>query len=89
MLLIEEEAKTKWCPFARVAKSDAEDHVAYGQAVFNRVETPAGKAGWPEGGRCIASQCMAWRYGPVFYVTADGQQERDGYCGLAGKPKGA
>jgi hypothetical protein len=74
--MTEEEARTKWCPFARVC---TDTHAGS----FNRYTQ-----GEAEGGpsNCIASACMAWRT----YVTEradDGTPTaREGYCGLAGAP---
>lgn len=73
MILTEEEAKTKWCPFVRAGsgnnritpKDIANDEPFAGCAV----------------GVCIASQCMGWRWSKdsddVFSATY-------GYCGLTG-----
>jgi hypothetical protein len=50
------EAKTKWCPFSRVALSE-------GMAA-NRTAS-MGKGGYAdiaEETRCIASDCMAWQW---------------------------
>lgn len=58
--MTEEEAKKKWCPMVRAG------HVA-GMAVNTE---PNGD--FVEATRCIASDCMMWR----FTTT--------GYCGLAG-----
>jgi hypothetical protein len=81
-MMAEEEALTKWCPFVRT-------HVATvdGPISVNRHR-------WPDestrGYRCIASQCMAWRWGDNTVCTyPDGtrqlpQAEWRGYCGLAG-----
>jgi hypothetical protein len=102
MYLTEEDAREKWCPFARVASSETE------AASANR--------GLPGDGRgpvgCIASECMAWRTKtkPVLIERATGRFVRysypgdsyssdkymvdqvadhsKGYCGLAGKPEG-
>lgn len=70
----EDEAKTKWCPFARVAfqyRVQAPDAMI----VPNRAENEAPI------GTCIASECMAWRKKPRL---SDGQPSLLGYCGLAG-----
>ena len=81
MLLTESEAKTKWCPFARLPHG------------LNRV----GGASLDDGPMiaasvcCIASQCMAWRWdgyrhdNGVFSAQTEKHQERVGHCGLAGK----
>lgn len=72
--MTEEEAKTKWCPFARVAgQYDAEGAVAYNRIIGmenNRVETRLT--------RCLASQCMAWQWREM-----PNHAVNDGYCGLA------
>jgi hypothetical protein len=100
MLLTEEEAKTKWCPFARVAGTG----VAY-------ASTPHAEA-WPvtvnRGGQgerdevcCIASACMAWRWADEYRSSSGGCGSSDflqaagypkpyeqlGYCGIAGRPE--
>lgn len=71
MLLTEEQAKTKWCPFVRLS----------GQPnTFNRADPM-------EHLYCIASACMAWRwagYRPVPSQNVPNQNEAHGYCGLAG-----
>jgi len=86
----EEEAKTKWCPFARC------DHNATNRA--NPGPNADMTAGWAP---CIASACMAWRKRTVLIVRMTGEraipgvaaqgttEERysgEGYCGLAGAP---
>lgn len=57
MLVSEAEARTKWCPFARVPYSTGTS--------FNCAAGPDPEAqnvtGWPLNARCIASDCMAWR----------------------------
>lgn len=83
-MLTEDEAKTKWCPAARVTQISGEagnryafDHDGSQQAAF---------------ARCIASACMAWRwigelktFGPREAPEERRVYER-GFCGLAGKP---
>jgi len=69
--MTEEEARVRWCPFARAAQAADETD----SCVVNR--TPLGNI--DAGALCIASDCMAWRNNPPDRV--DG-----GYCGLAGKP---
>jgi hypothetical protein len=67
--MTEEEAKTKWCPFARnlVTLDNAEGNPFFVASAnrFSEVKMSP----------CIASSCMAWRS-----VFGD-----SGYCGMAGK----
>lgn len=58
MTYTEDEARKKWCPFARVVECDLEGEVLEPIAVGNRstVNTAHPKA------RCMASACMAWRW---------------------------
>lgn len=64
--MTEEEAKTKWCPFARVVASLINGDAVSNTQVRNRlVEIEAGQ---PQvyvetlvGAQCVASACMAWR----------------------------
>lgn len=100
--MTEEEAKTKWCPFVRVAgpmQSEAEG------TSYNRWPPSDGttKAMLSEHviTLCIGSACMAWRWGvlhplggfleyiptPEIDRTISGKERPiGGYCGLAGKP---
>ena len=87
----EDEAKTKWCPFARDWVVDGKDAAAINRHFRldgTHVHSP-----------CIASACMAWRWGPEIRGVSDDPdrphavsrfekvEPRTGYCGLAGKPK--
>ena len=84
--MIEDEAKTKWCPFGRVGS-------AYG-STLNR--SPFGTAA--SDSLCIGSACMAWRWGPdvdgipayrntpIKDSPGHSIYEPLGFCGLAGKP---
>lgn len=87
--MTEEEAKTKWCPFARVAKRDIPGRS------YNRWADDWSPAGAVDGAKCVGSACMAWRnfppeeWGkdePPYHPSNVGIQPTDGYCGLAGKP---
>lgn len=76
--MTEEEARTKWCPHGRVYSSIGP---------YNRTEIRA--ADGPS--RCIASNCMAWRWAKdelVDFVSngksIPGYKSENGYCGLAG-----
>lgn len=94
MLLTEDEAKTKWCPFARLGEIGA---------TYNRTGPVAGL-------QCIASDCAAWRDVPrerhlhdkrtgarISSALSENSEWRlanpdepspasRGYCGLAGRP---
>lgn len=78
----EGEARKCWCPMYRaIAAGNATDIEIYD----NRV--PAFSEG---AGRCIASECMAWRqYEPATCDVETGKEVHPatGYCGLAGKPE--
>lgn len=83
MILTEAEAKTKWCPFARVAAGAFPDFVT-----VNREASPET---WP---KCLGSACMAWRQKETmeFHMEAEAEFRRNnrrlacttGFCGLAG-----
>lgn len=95
--MTEEEAKTKWCPFARVGGETS------GLGSLNR----DGAKGPIEQARCIASACMAWRkeaapsgierirahraeHNSTLAVAVAAVKAEDvivgGFCGLAGRP---
>ena len=63
--MTEEEAKKKWCPMVRTG-------LTMGMAVNHHIDMMPGGQGVHDETRCIASDCMMWR----FTTT--------GYCGLAG-----
>ena len=69
--MTEDEARKRWCPFAR---SRAVDYTAP-DGDRTSVSRVIGNVSGPTTG-CIADECMAWR-------TDDAS---GGYCGLAGKP---
>jgi hypothetical protein len=90
--MTEDEAKTKWCPFVRYS------------AAFDDYASNRWKQGLPEDEphalnpvpcRCIASECMVWRWDQTRWATEyddrgllmrppkDGVPR--GYCGLAGQ----
>lgn len=77
--MTEDEAKTKWCPFSRMA----EDMGASKAASANRAIV-----GLDRHTLCIGSACMAWRSVTQTVRTSrrTGKTETVGHCGLAGKP---
>ena len=89
----EDEAKQKWCPKARVADYNAADKNSPVLAATNRhAGVKTGKDGKPrilrKNAMCIASQCMAWRWGRLTRLGTDRVIDpRQGYCGAFGKPE--
>lgn len=90
-MMTEEEAKGKWCPFARYAMRE--------EPAANRWKQSEGAdephALNPVPCRCIGSACMAWRWSAGatfdakrgFFVQDLGEHgvgHARGYCGLAG-----
>lgn len=92
--MTEDEAKTKWCPFARVGTSSHPGYPAINRDVEGGVRTE-------EASRCEGSACMAWRWRRyadderipngvwvdptgAAAVGAKGNLKPIGYCGLAG-----
>ncbi|MEE9158925.1 MAG: hypothetical protein V3U60_11125 [Gammaproteobacteria bacterium] len=79
--MTEDEAKTKWCPFARVV---FEDSGMMGNRLYVQ---SAGVQIWDCGSRCIGSECMAWRRTRHDdSLHNESGKSYDGFCGLAGKP---
>ena len=83
--MTEDEAKERWCPFYRVSAAGVEADVElYDTRKHN--PSPSGQLG---DGRCIASDCMAWRWKSLPEGTSLKLADLDideGYCGLAGRP---
>lgn len=93
MLLTEEQAKEKWCPFVRTVKFTPTSlhgiaNLVQGNALGNRLAENMDEL--PGVTRCIASQCMAWRKLQKTEIEKNGSftlsTEATGYCGLAGLP---
>lgn len=89
--MTEEEAKTKWCPFARVGgpmQSEAEG------TSYNRWHgsdgTTAAMLAENHITLCIGSACMAFRWSNGAYPLPNDppsiSERYTGYCGLAGRP---
>ncbi len=95
MILTEEDAKTKWCPFSRTMVWRNSLGGSSATAV-NRWADEDGPA-LPTACICLGSGCMAWRWKREFVFKADGVQVHlvdevveppiHGYCGLAGRPE--
>lgn len=65
--MTEDEAKKKWCPMVRTG-------MVAGMAVNHHVDMQPGGDGVYHQSRCIASDCMMWRFTST------------GFCGIAGSP---
>jgi hypothetical protein len=79
-MMTEAEAKTKWCPHARLQTSWSSPQGGVALAGINR---------WEKGNaKCIASECMAWRWTGRYDTRTEPKVTTlpTGYCGLAGKP---
>lgn len=72
--MTENEAKTKWCPMTR-----------YRTVKSSKLhQDTVGMSNLPTGtGKCIGSDCMAWRWKPREVPL--NEKYHEGYCGLAGK----
>lgn len=92
MILTEKEARSKWCHAARVAgymelKSGDQVFVANCVSVEPKLMAAGGNARNPPSARCIASDCMGWRWKVLARGEAWATDEAGallGYCGLAG-----
>jgi hypothetical protein len=86
--MTEEEARTKWCPYARVIMDWSEKHPVAGP--FNRDRLIADSGNEEDHisqALCIGSACMAWRCDrPEDWSAEMWTPTAHGYCGLAGKP---
>lgn len=106
MLLTESEARCQWCPFARVThtlRSPSDPEFIAAAVAVNRGHADAGSTQivngaelLPDNGRCIASECAAWRWwhrvvrvpasDGATIVSEPAHAGPRGFCGLAGKP---
>ncbi len=71
-MLTEDEAKQKWCPFARIGGGQGVDGAAY-----NRIEHHGGDISHTAA-QCIGSACMAWRWEPISRLTHRPQERLHG-----------
>lgn len=87
----EHEAKKKWCPLARVVSWDRDTQsTVAGNRIGHDVTSAVDESTVTTSARCIASECMMWRWfqgkivgdnddGPIYAPT--------GYCGFGDKPE--
>lgn len=79
----EEQAREKWCPFARAIVLGTGDFGDF-QLAINRTD----RGGASLAALCIASDCMAWRWKKSKQDNLGTWMDpTHGYCGLAGAPK--
>lgn len=77
--MTEDEAKSKWRPMVRLTAGSAGSRAPnpWSPPANRIIDVDSKKAALnPLDARCIASECMMWRWG----------HEEEGWCGLAGKP---
>lgn len=79
--MTEDEARKRWCPFARVPDGGGADGRQL-TATNRHAGDKSGRDGKPRilrgNAMCIASECMAWR--------SEHNAMGHGFCGLAGAP---
>lgn len=92
MNITEEEARTKWCPFARGVTQSAIETiipVAFNRRYDDKV-TAEHKTVGALVGACAGSRCMAWRWTTLVSrdengaITQVSLSKIEGRCGLAG-----
>lgn len=80
-MMTEDEARQKWCPFGE--DPDPLIQMDAGGNIIREVRSKSRA-------RCIASDCMAWRWGLKLnersVVPTYIQDREHGFCGAAGKP---
>lgn len=67
-LMTEEEARARWCPFARVPLYAAQPVQEESPTAANRAPPGANdatRAGVERETRCLGAGCMAWRWAPA------------------------
>ncbi len=70
----ESEAKTKWCPFARVLHSYTSSYGGLGYAAgVKRIDESQHR-----GSKCLGSACMAWRWSSAKGLTYRPQESLSG-----------
>jgi len=75
--MTEEEARTKWCPMARVTAGN-------GHVSFNRDDASMpGYLKQAKSANCIASDCMMWVEDTSTNISTGASRICGGHCGLA------
>lgn len=76
--MTEDEARKKWCPMVRTgltAGMAVNHHIGSSRHIMQAGDVH-------DETRCVASDCMMWRWRVVEVLWVS---HTDGYCGLAGK----
>jgi hypothetical protein len=76
----EEEARKLWCPMVRY--EEGVNRWSLGAEPLEKWGTEDN----PSASRCIASQCMMWRWERDLYAEGYQPESNKGYCGIANKP---
>ena len=88
-MFTEHEAKDKWCPQVRFHDTEADSQPANSWSLHSSCsdENKYGTERNPKICRCIASECMMWRWQDrkINPSTGNPLPDKYGYCGLAGK----
>lgn len=86
--MTEDEAKKKWCPYA--SSRAVTIQLPEGKtltSMFGGREVEKNKVrGFVPFPTCVASECMAWRWGRRSFDRDMIRDDKQGYCGLAGTP---
>jgi hypothetical protein len=95
MLVTEEQAREKWCPFVRFDDEGCNRHYVQAHHIPETDEQVARHSdNNPVYARCVASSCMAWRWSDQRkeVIEAGGYDQqtpeklvRMGWCGLTGE----
>jgi len=95
-MLTEQEAKDKWCPQVRFEDTESNSQPANAWTIYSSVIHEVEQYGTernPKMCRCIASECMMWRWRispqSANEINASGNAGAiaQGYCGLSGEAR--
>ena len=79
--MTEQDAKTRWCPFARTVERNGQESSQPRNRAADTVEDEVAEVPNLVATLCLGSACMAWRW-----LASETSRPRPGFCGLAGKP---
>ena len=78
--MTEDEARTKWCPFARVV--ERQNDQSYNRCVIVQQYGGAEALPIPIGAKCVASECACWVVDAGATVPPGEHSTAQGHCGL-------